>query len=66
MEARAVKGFREAQRLEGSRFGVYLSTLAAFPLIASPAEPCENKRLPGTIHRVAALWFGCKRIESVG
>ena len=35
-------------------------------LITSPAEAHETRRLPGTAHRLAALWSGCKRIECHG
>ena len=37
-----------------------------FRLIIGPAETYENRRLPGTSHRFAALWSGYKRIEAIG
>ena len=37
-----------------------------FRHVTSRAETCENRRLPGTTHRFAVLWSGCKRIESHG
>jgi hypothetical protein len=35
-------------------------------LSTSRAETCENRRLPGTAHRIAALWSGCSDSEAVG
>jgi hypothetical protein len=37
-----------------------------FCLITSRAETCENRRLPGTAHRFAALWPGSSESEAMG
>ena len=39
------------QRLEGSRFGAYVTTLAVFASTAIRSEKGKNRRLPGITQR---------------
>jgi hypothetical protein len=36
-----------------------------FRLNTNPADTYENRRLPGTTERFAALWAGCKRVGAL-
>jgi hypothetical protein len=55
-----------AQRLGGEPLWRVSCNPCNLRLITSPAEAHETRRLPGTAHRLAALWSGCKRIECHG